>query len=248
MRCLEVGLAAMLLVASAPAWSGTVCTDDDGEPNPTYSLESEFGPIVFELCIEDAPETVANFQQYVDDGAYTDSGFIHRSATSPAVIQGGGYYVEAGPPDFMRAVETRDPIPFESTGLTNDRGTVAMARMSDPDSATSQWFINVEDNPALDQPTNNFAVFAEVVVGMDDISDPQNPILGAVDTIFELETCALNPPLSQLPRTNAHPCGSNAILDHLVYLPEPSIVAQLAAGVALLGSLARRRGVRALLS
>lgn len=127
-------------------------------------LATSAGDIVVELDREKAPKTVDNFLQYVKDGHY-DGTIFHRVIGS-FMIQGGGFK-----PD-MSQKPTRTPIPLESrNGLSNARGTIAMARTGDPNSATSQFFINVVDNAMLDQPNardgNGYAVFGKVVDGMD---------------------------------------------------------------------------------
>ncbi|MDP1649929.1 MAG: peptidylprolyl isomerase [Rubrivivax sp.] len=127
-------------------------------------LATSAGDIVLELEGEKAPQTVANFVQYVRAGHY-DGTVFHRVIEN-FMIQAGGYK-----PDLSER-PTRAPIPLESrSGLSNRRGTVAMARTSDPNSATAQFFINVADNAFLDQPNsrdgNGYAVFGRVVEGMD---------------------------------------------------------------------------------
>lgn len=127
-------------------------------------LATSAGDIVVELDREKAPKTVDNFLQYVKAGHY-DGTIFHRVISS-FMIQGGGMK-----PD-MSEKPTRAPIPLESrNGLSNVRGSIAMARTMVPDSATSQFFINVVDNPMLDQPNardgNGYAVFGKVVSGMD---------------------------------------------------------------------------------
>jgi len=122
------------------------------------------GDIVLELDATKAPKTVDNFLRYVKDGHY-DGTIFHRVIPG-FMIQGGGMK-----PDLSEK-PTRPPIPLESrNGLSNQRGTVAMARTNVPDSATSQFFINVVDNAFLDQPNardgNGYAVFGRVVEGMD---------------------------------------------------------------------------------
>jgi peptidyl-prolyl cis-trans isomerase A (cyclophilin A) len=127
-------------------------------------LATSAGDIVLELDRDKAPKTVDNFLQYVKAGHY-DGTIFHRVIDS-FMIQGGGMK-----PD-MSEKPVRAPIPLESrSGLTNKVGTVAMARTSVPDSATSQFFINVRDNNFLDQPNardgQGYAVFGKVVQGMD---------------------------------------------------------------------------------
>ena len=110
-----------------------------------------------------APVTVANFVQYVKDGHY--NGTIFHRVIDGFMIQGGGFNAD------MRERETRAPIKLEAgNGLRNTRGTVAMARTRDPNSATAQFFINVADNANLDAPRpdgHGYAVFGRVTQGMD---------------------------------------------------------------------------------
>jgi len=131
---------------------------------PRVLLATSAGDIVLQLDPEKAPKSVANFLEYVKSGHY-DGTVFHR-VMDGFMIQGGGFT-----PD-MAQKPTRAPIPLESrNGLKNERGTVAMARTSVPDSATSQFFINVVDNSSrLDYPKpdgNGYAVFGKVVAGMD---------------------------------------------------------------------------------
>lgn len=126
-------------------------------------LETNHGDICMDLLPEAAPNTVANFLNYVRDGDY-DETMVHRSVEN-FVIQGGGYSFKAG--NFLMPVPADAPIANEAS-RSNVRGTVAMAKSSDPNSATSQWFINLGDNAFLDAPEyGSFTVFAEVVHGMD---------------------------------------------------------------------------------
>jgi peptidyl-prolyl cis-trans isomerase A (cyclophilin A) len=127
------------------------------------ALETSQGRIVVELSADKAPKTVANFVQYVNDGFY-DGTIFHR-VISGFMIQGGGFTAA------MVQKPTRPPVPSESNnGLKNVRGSVAMARTSDPNSATAQFFINVVDNAFLDYPGRDgsgYTVFGKVVEGMD---------------------------------------------------------------------------------
>ena len=130
---------------------------------PRVALETSEGRIVIELAPKEAPKTVDNFLAYVKAGHY-DGTVFHRVIPT-FMVQGGGF----GPDMSERS--TRPPIPLESkNGLKNARGTVAMARRGDPNSATAQFFINVVDNASLDYPSfdgHGYAVFAKVVEGMD---------------------------------------------------------------------------------
>ena len=120
------------------------------------------GNIDIELDFDKAPATAANFEQYAKDGFY--NGTIFHRVIPGFMIQGGG--MESG----MKEKDTREPIANEAdNGLKNARGTIAMARTSDPHSATSQFFINLVDNDALNPggaDSYGYAVFGKVTSGM----------------------------------------------------------------------------------
>jgi peptidyl-prolyl cis-trans isomerase A (cyclophilin A) len=127
-------------------------------------LATSAGDVVIELDAAKAPKTVANFLEYVKAGHY--NGTVFHRVIPNFMIQGGGMTAD------MQEKPTREPIPLESrSGLDNVRGTVAMARRGDPNSATAQFFINVRDNGFLNaaqsQDGNGYAVFGKVVAGMD---------------------------------------------------------------------------------
>nr|WP_329604211.1 peptidylprolyl isomerase [Undibacterium nitidum] len=129
-------------------------------PAPQVTMKTSMGDIVIELNPAKAPITSANFLRYVDVGFYSNKIF-HR-VISNFMIQGGGFT-----PDLVQA-STYPPIKLEvNNGLSNVRGTIAMARTSVLDSATSQFFINVVDNTFLDTSGGGYAVFGQVVSGMD---------------------------------------------------------------------------------
>jgi len=138
-------------------------------------LNTNFGTITLELDADKAPVTVENFLNYVKDGFY--NGTIFHRVISNFMIQGGG--MEPG----MKEKSTKAPIKNEAdNGLSNQRGTIAMARTMEPHSASAQFFINVKDNTFLDHrsPTPDgwgYAVFGRVVDGMD-----------VVDKIKEVQT------------------------------------------------------------
>ena len=133
------------------------------DKSPRVRLSTSLGDIVVELDAAKAPKTVENFLQYVNDKHY-DGTVFHR-VIGNFMIQGGGFGAD------MQQKATRAPIPLEaSNGLKNDRGTIAMARTSNPNSATSQFFINVVDNAGLNAPSpdgHGYTVFGKVVAGMD---------------------------------------------------------------------------------
>jgi cyclophilin family peptidyl-prolyl cis-trans isomerase len=129
-------------------------------------LTTSMGPIVIQLDKAKAPISSANFAQYAQAGHY--NGTIFHRVIPNFMIQGGGFT------SGMTQKETRGPIKNEANnGLKNDNFTVAMARTSDPNSATSQFFINVKDNDFLnyrDEMNPGYAVFGRVVEGMDTVT------------------------------------------------------------------------------
>ena len=126
-------------------------------------IKTSLGTLTIELAHEKAPESVNNFLGYVDAGFY-DGTIFHR-VIDGFMIQGGGFTED------MEQKTTTTPIVNEANnGLKNDRGSLAMARTSDPNSATSQFFVNVVDNEGLNHPQpdgHGYAVFANVVEGME---------------------------------------------------------------------------------
>ena len=154
--------------------------------NPTAVIRTSLGDIQLELLADKAPVSVENFISYAKSGAY-DGTIFHRVIPN-FMIQGGGFT-----PD-MEKKATREPIPNEAgNGVSNDRGTVAMARTNHPHSATSQFFINTQDNPNLnytgetDSRAWGYAVFGRVTGGMN-----------VVDEIRSVETTR-KPPYSDVP-------------------------------------------------
>jgi cyclophilin family peptidyl-prolyl cis-trans isomerase len=132
--------------------------------NPVVVVETNMGTFKIELFEDKAPITVKNFLQYVEDKHY-DGTIFHR-VISDFMIQGGGF--EPG----MKEKKTRDPIKNESSnGLSNLKGTIAMARTGEPNSATAQWYVNVKDNTFLDKAMARdkvgYCVFGRVTDGLD---------------------------------------------------------------------------------
>ena len=160
--------AARLLILALTLTLGLCLRGDNaraaGRP-PMVKLQTSMGDIVLELNPEKAPDTVANFLQYVKDGFY-DGTIFHR-VINGFMIQGGGMDAQ------MNQKTTQAPIKNEAdNGLTNDAYTIAMARTAVPDSATAQFFINVVDNKNLNHTGKNpagwgYAVFGKVVQGKD---------------------------------------------------------------------------------
>lgn len=151
-------LANKVLVGIAILWGNLALA----QANPHVSLKTDLGTIIIELYPKEAPITVANFLGYVDSKFY-DGTIFHRVIPG-FVVQGGGMNFE------FASKPTKDPIKNESNnGLKNEYKTLSMARTMAPDSATSQFFINLRANPSLDATENKpgYAVFGKVVEGMD---------------------------------------------------------------------------------
>ncbi|MBT8053896.1 MAG: peptidyl-prolyl cis-trans isomerase [Xanthomonadales bacterium] len=158
-------LAAISLVACL-AFAQSLAAAD----NPKAVIHTSKGAIQLELYAEKAPATVENFIQYANSGFY-DGTIFHR-VISNFMIQGGGFTAD------MQKKTTAEPIQNEATnGLSNERGTIAMARTGDPHSATAQFFINVQDNSNLDftgegnSRSWGYAVFGRVISGMEVVDD-----------------------------------------------------------------------------
>ena len=141
--------------------------------NPLVELKTNQGDIVVEVFADKAPKSADNFIQYVKDGFY--NGTVFHRVIDGFMIQGGGFDAD------MKQKSTRAPIENEArNGLRNEVGTLAMARTADPHSASSQFFINLVANTALDYPSRDgwgYAVFGKVVKGLD-----------VVETIAKLPT------------------------------------------------------------
>ncbi len=176
--------------------------------NPIVKIQTNHGDIYVELFPEKAPKSVANFLQYVDEKFYTNTIF-HR-VMSNFMIQGGGFT-----PTFERK-PTRAPVLNEAdNGLSNQRGTIAMARTSDPHSATAQFFFNVVNNNFLDHTNKTprgwgYTVFGKVTKGMN-----------VVDTIRNIPTGAGGPFPQNVPK-------SSAIILGITYTNKPKTVAPAA--------------------
>jgi len=173
--------------------------------------------------------TVDNFLAYVTSTAY-DSSIIHRSTTynplSIQIVQGGGYLLQS---NAISTIPTAAPIPLQA-GVANTRGTIAMARTEEPNSATSGWYFNVKDNPGLDF---NYAVFGNVI----DTAD--NPGLAVVDAIGAVKVYNASPnlgsPFSELPLLQPFLAAQYfVVVQNVVALPPPtSIVLGVASGTTV---------------
>jgi peptidyl-prolyl cis-trans isomerase A (cyclophilin A) len=154
-RRMVVGLTATLLVSTAAL----------AQAANQVKFQTSLGDFTVEVYPDKAPKTVENFLQYVKDKQY--NGTIFHRVIGNFMVQGGGFT-----PD-MNQKPTREPIPLEAkNGLKNDRGTIAMARTGNPNSATAQFFVNVVDNNGLNAPSPDgygYAVFGKVIAGMETI-------------------------------------------------------------------------------
>ena len=213
----------VLLAASLPATAGSL-----------VRFATNVGEFDVELYDAAMPITVANFLSYVNANRY-DSTIIHRSTTyNPAdiqIVQGGGYLLSGGQ---LLPVTTDPPIVLESGSATNVRGTIAMARTSAPNSATSQFFFNVQSNPALD---GNYAVFGNVVgaAGLAAID-----AIGAVP-VYDVSV-QLGAAFTELPLLNPALDPSNVVLVQSVnVVPEPTTLALTIAGLTAAAACRRRR-------
>ncbi|WP_439134956.1 peptidylprolyl isomerase [Pseudomaricurvus sp.] len=150
------------LVVSSLVFTFSCLTQAADNTAPEVELKTDLGTITLQLFPEKAPETVKNFLRYCNEGFY--AGTIFHRVIPGFVAQAGGMTF-----DYVKK-DTHEPVINESdNGLHNRRGTVAMARLPDPDSATSQFFINLNNNTHLD-PTKDgpgYTVFAQVIDGMD---------------------------------------------------------------------------------
>jgi peptidyl-prolyl cis-trans isomerase A (cyclophilin A) len=175
-------LATGALLLTVAATSGALADE------PKVRMETSVGAITIELFPDKAPATVTNFLRYVDEGFY--NGTVFHRVIPGFMIQGGGYTPQ------MQEKATHAPIKNEAdNGLKNDRGSIAMARTSDPNSATAQFFINLKDNDFLNHTGKStrgwgYAVFGKVISGMD-----------VVDKIAAVTTGAHPKGLRDVPKT-----------------------------------------------
>lgn len=171
-----IGACAVFFLSLGAAYADT----KPKQGNPMVTMTTNYGVIRIEVLADKAPITAQNFVEYIAAGFY--DGLIFHRVIPDFVIQGGGF--EPG----MKRKTTRAPIQNEAdNGVKNARGTLSMARTSDPQSATSQFFINLKDNVSLDHTGKNprgwgYAVFAKVVSGLD-----------VVDKISQVETGTVGP-------------------------------------------------------
>jgi cyclophilin family peptidyl-prolyl cis-trans isomerase len=161
---MKINFVATLITLGAMVISGA---ENVAAENPKVLLDTSKGEIVLELYPDKAPDTVKNFLDYVD-AKFFDGTIFHRVIPN-FMIQGGGFT------DDMKQKSTQPPIKNEAdTGVKNDRGTIAMARTSDPHSATGQFFINTVDNDFLNHKNKTpqgwgYAAFGKVIKGMETV-------------------------------------------------------------------------------
>ena len=156
-----------MAVLAMPVWAQTAAA-------PKVVFQTTLGEFVVEVYPDKAPKTVENFLRYVKDKHY--NGTIFHRVIGNFMVQGGGYKVD------LDQKPTRPPIVLEaSNGLKNEAGTIAMARTGEPNSATSQFFVNVKDNQSLNAKGNadGYAVFGKIVSGMDVIEKIRTTPTGA---------------------------------------------------------------------
>jgi peptidyl-prolyl cis-trans isomerase A (cyclophilin A) len=178
LRKLLSSVAILLFVA------GIACAEE--KTNPVVMMETSLGSIKIELYEKEASISVRNFLQYTKNGFYNDTIF-HRVIPG-FMVQGGGFTSDRKQKPTKAAIKNE-----AANGLKNDRGTLAMARTSDPDSATAQFFINVVNNNMLNRPNPDgagYAVFGKVLEGMD-----------VVDKIVNVNTRNLNAAFQNMPET-----------------------------------------------
>ena len=178
-------IGAMIVALSAVA-------DGAAAANPQVSIKTSMGEIVVELYPDKAPKSVENFLQYVRDDHY--KGTIFHRVIGNFMIQGGGFsadFYKPGTPNYGQK-PTRAPIPIESkNGLRNDAGWIAMARTSDPNSATAQFFINTVDNASLSAPLGERPNFVVTKDGQP-VAPEQLPLQRAARDGVEVKNVALD--------------------------------------------------------
>lgn len=182
------------------------------QTNPVACFTSNMGNFCIELFEAHTPVTTANFLTYIESGAYTN-GIFHRSVPD-FVIQGGGFKItESASGNALTPVSTLAPIVNEYK-LSNIRGTVAMAKLGgNPDSATSQWFVNMDDNSAnLNAQNGGFTVFGRVIFGG----------MTTFDAIEQLSTFNINSSLTNAPLIN-YTNGSQLLTSHFVKIGQVTV-------------------------
>ncbi|MFZ3208299.1 MAG: peptidylprolyl isomerase [Geobacteraceae bacterium] len=176
----------LLIITLCLTATTVMATDPPAGENPVVLMETSLGNVKLELFQKSAPVSVRNFLDYVNSGYY--SGTIFHRVIPGFMVQGGGMTAD------LKPKATKAPIKNEAdNGLKNDRWTLAMARTGDPNSATSQFFINVVNNDGLNRPRPDgfgYAVFGRVIEGMD-----------VIDKIVKTPQKQLNAVFQNVPET-----------------------------------------------
>ncbi|MFA6133753.1 MAG: peptidylprolyl isomerase [Phycisphaerae bacterium] len=205
-----------VLVSCSSLFAGTIA-----------HFDTSMGAFDVELYDSNTPITVANFLNYVNDGDYTST-FIHRSIPG-FVVQGGGFGTDDTTDWFVPA----DAPILNEPGISNLRGTIAMAKLDgDPNSATSEWFINLEDNLSLDSQNGGFTVFGHV------IGDGMN-VVDAIAALQVYDASEIYGAFDNLPLTGPYFDTQHLVMVNSVTVPEPATLSLLALGA--LAMLRRRR-------
>jgi peptidyl-prolyl cis-trans isomerase A (cyclophilin A) len=232
LRVLLIRIACTVLIAGTGGLPGMLTA----EAGTVVRFSTSSG--AFDVQLSDDPAvqtTVQNFLAYVEADAYTNS-IIHRSTTYEPddiqILQGGGFFLDG---NTVFSIPTVAPIPLQAS-IANTRGTIAMARTPDPDSATSGWFFNLVDNAALDF---QYAVFGSVINTLD------NPGLAVLDAIGALEVYNaagdLGPDFGELPLyAPSLTVGSLVLVNSIAPVPEPSTWALAGIGLAAAAWVTRR--------
>lgn len=171
----------IMMVLAALCLSAGIASAE-GKKNPVVDMETSLGKVTIELFEKEAPVSVKNFLDYANSGYFNDTIF-HRVIPG-FMAQGGGLTGNLSPKPGSRPAIKNEA----DNGLKNGRGTVAMARAGDPNSATSQFFINVVDNKMLDRPNPDgfgYAVFGKVVEGMDVVDKIVNTPQERKNSVFQ---------------------------------------------------------------
>ena len=201
-------------------------------------METSLGDIDIELFDDAAPVTVANFMNYVDDGDYINS-FFHRNVTN-FILQGGGFRFQD---NAFSSVPADAPIvnEFDAT-RSNLRGTLAMAKIgSDPDSATNQWFVNLNDNSAnLDFQNSGFTVFGQVIGnGMD--------VIDAISALPTYNLSSIHSAFTDVPLNgyagSFDPASQLVSINNISAVPLPAAAWLFSTGLIGLIGIARRKKV-----
>lgn len=181
-------------------------------------LQTSLGTIDIDLFDEGAPLTVANFLSYVNSGAYNNS-FFHRSVKD-FVVQGGGYLWSNDTNRYFEVTQNEPVINEFSVDRPNLRGTISMARTSDLNSATSQWFFNLKDNSDdLDKPGNGYSVFGQI----------KESGLAVMDAIGALQTVNAGYAFSNLPLISRPPQGQPLQSENLVLVTSAKVLPTMTA-------------------